>query len=204
MKKFSKKGVLLFAAAMALCAFVPSMASAASWGVVGSEHTLDAASATSPLGFRNDANGVTSDCQRAQFTTNVASAAAAEITSASFTGCTLTGPAALIGLCTATSTATNLPWTATAVTTSNIQIHGIDIDVSLENHPGGTGCAVAGLQLRVTGTLTNARWNGNAANQHEILLDGAHGLVSHSALGNGQQMTLTGTIRDTQQTLTVN
>ena len=42
MKKFSKKGVLLFAGAMAVCAFaMPSMASASSWGVVGSHHTLD-------------------------------------------------------------------------------------------------------------------------------------------------------------------
>jgi hypothetical protein len=204
MKKFSKKGVLLFAAAMALCAFaMPSMASAASWGVVGTEHTLDSPN----LGFISDASGTSSQCTRSQFTVNVATALAAEITAASFAGCTVNGPAT--GLCTATSTATGLPWTATAVTTSNIQIHSVDIDVGLENHPGSTTCGAAGLSIRVTGTLTNGEWTGNGANQHEITLTpgtgarAAHGLVTHSALGNGVPATVTGTIRDTQQTLTV-
>jgi hypothetical protein len=199
MKKFSKKGVLLFAAAMALCAFVmPSMASAASWGVIGTEHTL-----TSPdIGFINDGAGVTSMCTNASFTIDVSTAAALEITNGSFTGCTASG--ASIGACTATSTGTNFPWTATAVTTSNIQIHGVNINVFFE----GAGCGAAGQTLRITGTLTRGEWNGNGTNQHEVLLTpgatGANGLVSHSILGAGQPLTLTGTIRDNQQQLTVN
>jgi hypothetical protein len=38
--------------------------------------------------------------------------------------------------CTATLTPTGFPWTATATSTTNIQIHGINIDVVVENTPG--------------------------------------------------------------------
>jgi hypothetical protein len=198
MKKFSKKGVLLFAAAMALCAFaMPSMASASSWGVVGTAHTLD----SQDLGFINDAQGVSSMCSRTQFTSNVATAAALEITAGSFSGCTLAGAAT--GTCTATSTATSLPWTATAVSTSNIQIHGVNINVFLENHPGSTACGATGITIRVSGTLSGGRWTGNGAGQHSVNVVGGTGLVSASALGTSA-ITPTGLITDTQGTLTVN
>jgi hypothetical protein len=196
MKKFSKKGVLLFAAAMALCAFaMPSMASASSWGFVGSEHTLDSPN----FGFINDATSVTAECTRTQFTADVVSTAVMELTSGAFTGCTAIGPA--IGTCTTTWTGTNFPWTATAVTTSNIQIHGISIDVFLENHPGSAACGAAGQTFRLTGTLSGARWTGNIT--HAFDINGGTGLVYHSALGNGVPITPTGIISDTQQTLTV-
>jgi hypothetical protein len=197
MKKFSKKGVLLFAAAMALCAFaMPSMASASSWGVVGSEHTLDSGN----LGFINDASSVTSECSRAQFTLNVATATHLEITAASFTGCTAVGG---VGTCTATSTATSLPWTATAVTTSSVTINRVNINVFFENHPGSAACGAVGVTLRVTGTLVGARWTGNGVGQHALDVNGGTGLVSHSALGNGQALTVTGQLADTQGTLTI-
>jgi hypothetical protein len=199
MKKFSQKGVLLFAVAMALCAFaMPSMASAASWGAVGTEHTGDSPN----FGYLNDAAALSSTCSRSQFTLDVVSAAVIEITSVSFTGCTLVGPAT--GTCTITPTSTNLPWTATAVTTSNIQIHGINLDVFVENHPGSTACAAAGLTLRFTGTLSGARWTGNGVGQHAIEILGATGIVTHSALGNGSPVTPTGTISDTTGSLVVN
>jgi len=202
MKKLSKKGVLLFAAAMALCAFaMPSMASAATFGPANSEHTLDGIN----VGFINDANGVSSKCQRTQFTAHIPSGSGVlEITSTSFINCTIAGAA--IGTCTTTATGTNFPWTATATTTSNIQIHGINIDVTFENHPGSSACGAAGLKLLFTGTLSGARWTGDPG-PREIDLPsgpgGASGLFSHSILGNGQPVTLTGTIFDTQNTLTV-
>jgi hypothetical protein len=103
-----------------------------------------------------------------------------------------------------TSAATNFPWTATAVTTSNIEIHGVNIDFILEHHPGDSTCNANGLQMRITGTLRGGRWTGNAA--HEIDLPsgatGASGLVGHTFLGI-LPFTLTGTLSDTQQTLTV-
>jgi hypothetical protein len=197
MKKFSKKGVLLFAAAMALCAFaMPSMASASSWGVVGSHHTLD----TTNIGFSNDTNGAVSMCDRAQFTTRVTSTANLEVSTASFSSCALNAEA-LGATCTATSTATNLPWTGTAVTTSNIQLHGVNIDVFLTGASCGT---LTNQTIKVTGTISGARWLGNA--NHGIELAGASGLVSHLpavAGGTTSAITLTGTLADTQNTLTV-
>jgi hypothetical protein len=129
------------------------------------------------------------------------STAVIEITTANFAQCTLSGAAT--GTCTVTTTSTNLPWTATARTTSDIQIHGVNMDVFFENEPGLTTCTAANLTLKVTGTLTNARWHGQANINRTIELSGAHGLFAHSALGNNQPQTLTGTLRDTQSTLTV-
>jgi len=190
MKKISKKSVLLFAAAMAFCAFaMPSMASASSWGPVNTEHTLH----TTNIGFVNDTSNVSSMCSTAQFTVDVTSTAVIEITGASFTGCDAAGA---IGTCTATSSGTNFPWTATARTTSDIQIHGVNINTFFE----GAACGVPSQTVRITGTITTARWLGNAS--HNIELAGAHGLTFHF-LGASSQLTTTGTITDVQQTLTV-
>jgi hypothetical protein len=198
MKKFSKKGVLLFAAAMALCAFVmPSVASAASWGVIGTEHTLD----SPDVGFTSaNAGGITSQCTSSSFTVDVRSAADLTITAARFGGlCTASGPG--IGVCTATSQPTRLPWTATAITSTLIEIHGIHIDTTFEQTPGGLCAAAAvGTKLTITGTLTNADWD---PVEHAVRLNNAHGLVSHSVLGAASPIAATGTFRDTAQTLTV-
>ncbi len=200
MKKFSKKSALLFVATMALCAFaMPSIASASSWGTIGTHHTLDS---SSPAGFTAPALGISSDCARSQFTVRVTSTANVEIDSANTTGCTITSGAGAFGLCTLTETSTNLPWTATAVTTSNIQIHGVNIDVTLENHPGSTACVGNGLKLQFTGTLTGIRWHGNGATR-TLELNGADGLVIHSSIGNNIPITTTGTVFDTQGTLSV-
>jgi hypothetical protein len=199
MKKFSTKSTLLFAAAMAVCAFaMPSMASAASWGVIGTEHTLHSPN----YGYINHASAVTSSCTNSTFTVDVASSANLEITTANFRDCTTSGPA--VGDCRTTTVATNLPWTATAVTTSNIQIHGIRIDVFLEDLPTGNTCSADGINLLVTGTTTLGRWTGNGAGQHSMDLNGGPGLSQHSALGNGTPQTVNGLIRDTQQTLVIN
>ena len=94
--------------------------------------------------------------------------------------------------------------TATAVTTSNLQIHGVNIDVFSENHPGGgTACGIfTGETFRLTGTLTGAKWLGSSS----IELAGATGLVSHypPIFGGTSTLTPTGTITDPQETLTVN
>jgi hypothetical protein len=203
MKKFSKKGILLFAAAMALCAFMmPSIASASSWGVVGSHHTLDSPN----LGFTSISGAVgsiTTSCTRSSFTANVASTQNLEITTATFGGlCTWTGPG--IGTCTATTVGTKFPWTATAVTTENIQIHGVHLDVFFENVPGlGNSCAnIVGQNLTITGTLSTGRWTGNAS--HSLDFSDSEGLVSHSGLGNNQSITMRALITDTQNSLVVN
>ena len=205
MKKFSKKGVLLFAAAMAFCAFMmPAAASALSWGGVGTHHVLDSPN----VGFTSTGavGRIISSCTSSSFTSNVSSAANLEITATSFGGtCTASFPdLAATGVCNVTATGTSLPWTATARTTSDIQIHGVNIDVVFDQ-TATTTCpaAVTGAALRITGTLTGGAWTGNSANQHEIILQDEEGLVSHSALGNGVQVTARGTFRDTSQSLTV-
>lgn len=201
MKKFSKKGVLLFAAAMALCAFVlPAAASAASWGVVGTHHTL-----TSPdVGFTSaNGGGIVSQCTNSSFTTRVGSAQNLEIISGTFGGtCTATGVG--IGTCISSATGTRFPWTGTATTTTNVQIDRVFIDVVFLQTPSSS-CLAPGAALTITGTLTSGSWTGNGANQHEIIYTNAAGLVSHSAaFGNNQPVAARGTFRDAQQTLTVN
>jgi hypothetical protein len=203
MKKFSTKGALLFAAAMAVCAFaIPSMASAASWGVVGSSHTLDSPN----IGYTatGAAGSINSSCSVSSLGTDVRSAGALTITSASFGGCTSSGP--IIGHCTTTWIATKLPWVATPTSTTNITIDGVHINLTFENIPGaGASCTngANGTKLTFTGNLRSGLWSGNGANQHEITFSSAEGLVSHSALGNNSPVTLRGTFRDTQQTLTL-
>jgi hypothetical protein len=197
MKKFSKKGVLLFAGAMAVCAFVlPSIASAASWGPINSHHVLHSPN----LGFTNTGavGNLTSQCTNSTFTADVVSAGDLSITASSFGGaCTTSGPS--LGDCTTTATGSRFPWRATAVTTSNIQLHNVFIDVRFENMPGlGNSCAINGATLTITGTLTGGNWTGNAV--HALDLNNAEGLVSHSALGNGTPITTRALLVDTGAT----
>ena len=182
-----------------MCAFaMPSMASASSWGVVGTHHTLD----TTNFGFAVDASGSLSMCNSASFTARVVNTANIEITSGTFTGCTMAAPG-FGATCTLTLAGT-FPWTATARTTSDIQIHGVDIDTAFENHPGSSSCgAFTGISARITGTLSGARWLGNGAGQRTIEPTGATGLVSHVPGLGTAALTPTGTITDQQQTLTV-
>ena len=200
MTKFSKKGVLLFAGAMAVCAFVmPSMASAATWGGVGSEHTLHSPN----IGFTGTPAGpVVSSCTNSTFTVDVRSAAALTLTRADFRGCTASGVG--IGTCTATSTATPLnspDWTITGPTTDNVQIHSVNIDITFEQHPGSASCAAAavGTRITITGTLSGGFFNDTT---HTLILSDEEGLVSHGPLGTSP-VTARGTFTDTAGTLTL-
>jgi hypothetical protein len=196
MKKFSKKGLLLFAAAMAVCAFVmPGMASAASWGPTGLHTALDSPNfgftATSPTFGR-----VTTSCTRSSFTANVVSATNLNISTAFFGGhCAWVFPD-IPTTCTATTQSTNLPWRATAVSTSNIQIHGVDIDILFESSATNACTVLAGQTGRITGTLTSGRWTGNAAGQREVDFADAPGLTLHAAFV-GAALSARGTIGST-------
>jgi hypothetical protein len=201
MKKLPKKGMLLFAGAMAVCALaMPTASPAASWGVIGSEHTFHSPdfsfSTTDPV-----LGAINTKCLESTLTVDVRNAAALTITNATFNRCTAGGIA--IGDCTATPEATNLHWTATGVTTTNVQIHGVRIDVKFETIPGSDpdSCRnIRGTTILVTGTLTGGHW---VSSLHEFLFLGAEGLVAHSATGNNLPVTVFGTFRDTQQTLTL-
>lgn len=194
MKKLSNKRGWLLAAAMAVCVVaVPSMASAAAWSPFGSEHTLDSAN------FGASRSASTLGCRVVQFTADVSSIGAVlTITTAIFRDCNAHG--AVIGPCTATVAATGLPWRATPVSATNIQIHDISIDVRYENPPGGPFCNINGVTESLTGTVTGGTFN-NAS--HSLTLASAPGLTSVSpTLGHGV-VTANGTIVDTQGTLVV-
>ena len=197
MKKLSKKGVLLFAGAMAVCAFVlPSMASASSWGPIGgAHHVLN----TPNIGFTGVLLGAptTSSCTQSSFTAVVLNAADMQIRAGTFGGL-CTASSAAIGTCTVTATPTRFPWTATATTTSNLQIHGIHIDIRFEQPRNGTNSClnVNGADITLTGTLTNARYLGPG----RIDLANGHGLVTHSVLGNNNPVTALGQLSDASAT----
>jgi hypothetical protein len=201
MKPLSKKGMSLFGAALAVCVFaVPSMASASSWGVIGSTHTLISAN----LGYvaHGQTAPVTWTCLSSQFHVNVANAAALRVTGVAFRSCSTIG---LFGGCTVTPTATQLPWTITGTTTSNIQIEGLNMDLRFETLPpgGGSSCFQHNQNVTWTGTLNGGVWN---AAQHEMNYTAATGTTLHGLFSSthaAAPMTVMGTIRDTSQTLTL-
>jgi hypothetical protein len=182
---------------LAVCAFVPSMASAASWSPVGTVHTLSApglafTAHTSPLG-----GPAGWSCAAITLGTQVTNANTLTITAASFTNCMGAGAATP---CTLTIQATGLPWPMTATATTNVQIHGVNVDMRFENTPGSAGaCPILGAKTLLTGTLTGGSWN--PAN-NTVNLGSATGLTTHF-LGTGISSTTTiaGTISDSAGTL---
>jgi hypothetical protein len=202
MNTFFKKSAVLFGGALAICAFAVPMASGASWAVVGTTHVL----ASSDLSFTaTNAGGVSlgSQCLDSEFHADVTSASVLTITGAAFRNCMGT---LVAGNCTTTATAQNLPWTATAVTTTNIQIHGIDVNVAFENTPGNpTACAINGATSRLTGTLTGGSWDPSSVGANRrVTFNHASGLTSHSvALAGPTAAFVTGAFRDTAATLNV-
>ena len=193
MKSLSQRGVLLFGVLLLLvCAFVPSLASAASWIPSGSTtHQLF----SSNLAFTATALGtqIGGACNASEFDGDVVSANTVEITSGVFTRCH--GLLATAN-CTLTPVGTNFPWTATATSTTNVQIHGVNVDVLYENTPGAGACPLLGAKFQWTGTLTGGAWN-PATNTLELQHDDGltqHGIVPASATA---PLFITGTIRDT-------
>ncbi len=196
-----KRSSLLAVAVIAAYALaVPSMGSAASWAVVGTTHVLDSSNfsflAEPPL-------NAGASCARSQFHADVRSGAVLTLTTASFTNCTGTGGASD---CTVTTRATRLPWAATAIGEGNLTIHGVHIDALFENKPGfGTACALP-TTVTLTGNLVGqpgtSTWDFFS---HQMTFTNASGLTAHvgDAIGTFAA-TVTATIRDTTQTLTIN
>jgi hypothetical protein len=164
LKMVSKNSLLLWGAVLALCAFVlPSVASAASWAPVG---TTDGRIDSGNLGFSIAPGGVGSGsfCTASSFNVTVHSAAVATITSASFANCH--GDLGASSGCTITATGTNFPWRVTVPDTTDIIIHGVDIDNYFETTPGTLNeCAQTGLTVRLTGTVTASFTPGAAGNR---------------------------------------
>jgi hypothetical protein len=199
--KMSKRSVLLFGAVLSVCAFVvPSMASAASWQTISTTHQL-----FSPdLSFTTVIGGVVhagSSCAASEFHADVVSASRIEITSGNFANCTGTQNA---GGCTVTATGRNFPWTATAPTTTNIQIHNVHVSVTFETRPpaGSIACGFTGAQVTLTGTLTGGSWDPSATGSaRRVTYTNGSGLTAHQVGGGSSAAFVIGSIRDTTGTL---
>jgi hypothetical protein len=197
MKTFSQRGVLLFGVMLAVCAFVPSLASAASWFQVGTHHELFSPNlsftATFPI-----IGQAGSQCNATELTGDVVSANTIEITGAVFKDCMGTFGQSQ---CSATPTTNSFPWTVTATSTTNVQIHGLDVSVVFENTPGNPNACQTPGTVRVTGTLTGGSWN-PATNEVFLSDPQSDGLTAH-LLGTGLSAPafVTGTFRDTSGTL---
>jgi hypothetical protein len=171
---------------------MPSMASASSWVGSGDIHSGN-------LGFH--ALGIVSDataCSSVTFQTFRQSAAVLTITSATFSRCHGNAGASLG--CTITATGTKFPWTATAVSTTDIRIHGVHIDVRAETTPGVDPpfCSDAGLDFTLTGTLglgvgTQTVWDPLGKT---VTFNNTSGLSEHAAaLGiNNRTVTVNGSV----------
>jgi hypothetical protein len=197
MKILSRRGLLLFGVLLMVCAFVPSLASAASWSPIGTTHQLF----SSNLGvtFTGAATGQAGwVCNASEFDGDVVSANTIEITSGVFTRCH--------GLfnatnCTVTPRGTNFPWSATATSTTNVQIHGVNVDALFENTPGApAACPLLGAKVQLTGTVTGGSW---IPASNELIYTHDDGLTLHSIVPAGAPVpvALTVTIRDTSGTL---
>jgi hypothetical protein len=177
-KKVSNRGAMLFVGVMAVCALaMPAMAGAASWtGTLGT-HVFDGSNPANRLAFSVAAISSGWTCAGAQFDIDVRSSSDGVVTAAGFQNCMGVGNAVN---CTATFAATNLPWTVTNPTTTNVSVDGVDLDGFFENTPGNaTACGFPG-SVRATGNLSAAVW-GNPA--HEITFTAATGAIVHTSLG---------------------
>ena len=202
MRMLPKNGALPVGAALAVCAFaVPSMASAASWGVIGTTHTLDSPNLSFIAHLGQPPGQVLWTCLQSQFHVDVANATALRITAATMKSCSTVAGS---GNCTVTATPTRFPWTVTGTTTTNIQVESLLVDFGFETRPGGApgSCGVHNQNTTWTGTLNGGVWD---ATTHAITLIAATGSVLHSAFGatTPAPTTVMGTIQDTSQSLTL-
>ncbi|HEX5924547.1 MAG TPA: hypothetical protein VFY45_11990 [Baekduia sp.] len=195
-----KRALLLVAAMTATLLAVPSLASASSWGPIGTTHVLD--STDLEFTFHTGSSSIGVLCTEAQLHVDVISSADVTITNLGF-------PQDCHGIdlaagCTVTPKALRLHWTMTAPATDNIMIHGIHINWAYENKPPpATSCPLLGLVLTTTGTVRGGIWD---PAEHEITFKkpSATGLSTSSNTGGAPlPTTMSGTFRDTTQTLTL-
>ena len=194
-KRFPLLAVIIAAAALAL----PSFASALSWGPVGTTHVLDSSDLEVTFHFTTGPIGVA--CTGAQLHVDVVSPSDVTVTNLLFpkdchgtdggTGCTVTAKA------------TRLHWTMTGSTTTDIQIHGIHIDWLFETAPppDPTPCPLAGVTITTTGTLRGGIWD-HAEHELTFRKPTTTGLTS-SGPSSVAPTTISGTFRDTTQSLTL-
>jgi hypothetical protein len=79
--------------------------------------------------------------------------------------------------------------------TTAIQIHGVNLDIVFS----GASCATP-TTVNLTGTLTGGAWHQAA---HLVTFSADTGLTAHIPILGSAPVTVTGTIRDDEQTLVV-
>jgi hypothetical protein len=197
-KVLRKRSVLVVALMATWALAIPSIASAASWGVIGTTHNLDASNLV--LNVDSVIGTIPASCAASTLHAVVSSAAALTITSATFPQPCQGATGAAVG-CTVTVQPTRLPWIITGTTTSNVTLEGLHLDLRYETRPpaGSVACALNGISITATGKLHGGAWDAAA---HQITYVNAPGSIGHSPLGPGSG-TFTATFRDTAQTLTL-
>jgi len=184
MHKLYKKGLLLSAVTMAVCA-LPSMASAATFDGLGS-HTLTSLN----LGFTANLGGVQggANCTDSSFTLVVTNATTANVTGASFSHCTGIGAVAGAPV---HATGTGFPWRVTALASGTFAIDGIHV-TNIFTLPSGPVDET--LEGSLEGTINNTT--------HVATFANAEGLTATGGLGTGAA-TVSGTFSDSLNSLAV-
>jgi hypothetical protein len=161
MKKTMTKSTMLAASIMALAAFaMPSMASAANWGPVNTNHTLTGTfiPTWAEGGGPPNTNFVCTASLGVH--TRLPASSTLDITSATFPSCQ--GDWGQGSTCKVTAIASGLPWTATGTSTSDVRINVTDITATYSNFPNSTSCAVVGRVRHFSGTVTGGAWSAAA------------------------------------------
>ncbi len=184
MKKSVQKSALLFTSMVALAAFaMPAAASAVVWGPVNTTGALDG-----PVSTQSAALGLGFTCtQHLAIHTRTPASSTMDITGATYSACT--GQSS-VASCAITPVATGLPWTASALSTSNVALNGFNVNVTFS----GATCPISG-SLPWTGTVAGGVWN---AATHTVTYTSATGLT----LG-GYPVPYSGTLRNPTQNLTL-
>lgn len=187
MMRLRKDRIPHIAVVMALVGLgVPSMASAASWATVGSTHMLD----SSNLLFSSQSLNIGLICTNSQFHIDVTNGEQLTITGIAMNSCDATGTGG--SGCIATVTPVLPHWTITGTSNTDIRIR-LHMNVTFD----GT-CAGNGTFLTVTGTVKAGVWS---QVQHEIVYTNAEGVNADAGVFGSPPMTISGTIRDTTQSL---
>ncbi|MET0602167.1 MAG: hypothetical protein ABW167_09285 [Baekduia sp.] len=174
----------------------PSASSATSWSTVGSTYVLD----SSDLTFSVAAVSSSWTCTAVQMHVDVTSIDLITVTNADFLR-DCHGAGAASG-CTVTPKATGLHWTMTAPKKDDVTIHGIKIDFTFETRPppDPQACTFLGVTFNVTGTLGPGTWHEGL---HETTFTNAPGLTAHIPAFGSVPVLVTGTFKDTAQTLSL-
>jgi hypothetical protein len=178
------KKTTLIAAITAMAAFaVPSMASAAVWGPINTNQSLDLAPGA--VGYQG--SGISWSCSGHHLGLHVRTPASStiDVTSASWSGCF--GTSGWAG-CSITMAPTGLPWTGTgSLTNTSITEH---ILITF-----GASCPWGGGTAPIDGTLTHGVWT---ASTHSL----GHSVASGLAI-MGTPLVVSDSMKNATQTLTL-